>query len=545
VRPSPKIAVLIFLCSVVLLFLGMSSTPSVYDEGLTDTAAIRVAAGQLPHRDFYSVYGPAQFYVLAALFKLFGTSLLIERLYSLFIESLFVATVYWIASPFCRRSTTLALAIVACAWNFGIMGTAGSPLFPALLMNTLACAAILPVFTGNVSGLRLLVLGASAGLAFLFRYDTGAALFVILLVLIAAAFWFQPARTGSTRLLGLYLTYAAGFALVAGPPILFYLSRAGTQFFVHDIVVYPGKYYRAARGLPLPGITLKSLDNLEFYLPLFVFLAAWFLILRMAFQRFRRIPVEQPAQAAFGFLLTFTLLGTVMYFKGMVRAGIGQAFLAIIPSLFLVAWLYDRRHTLSPIFSRSARIFAAVSVLAVAWSCLHTAAHFYLHRDAIPFHLIASWRGTDPPNIQAWCRQRGPLTRGLCFVPDDDHIQAIEYLAAHTAPGDTLFVGLPQHQRIFINDNITYFGTDRLPATHWSHFDPDLQNRADIQAQIIREFSASPPAFVVEDSEFERSDEPNDSSKSSGVTLLDDYIHAHYGHPIVFGEMTLLRRSNP
>ena len=56
--------VLVFLCSFLILFFGMSRHPIVYDEGLILTAAMWVAAGQLPHRDFYANYGPAQFYLI-------------------------------------------------------------------------------------------------------------------------------------------------------------------------------------------------------------------------------------------------------------------------------------------------------------------------------------------------------------------------------------------------------------------------------------------------------------------------------------------------
>ena len=53
-------------------------------------AAMRVAAGQIPHRDFYAIYGPGQFYVLAGLFKLFGQTILIERIVDLIFRSLVV-----------------------------------------------------------------------------------------------------------------------------------------------------------------------------------------------------------------------------------------------------------------------------------------------------------------------------------------------------------------------------------------------------------------------------------------------------------------------
>ena len=84
---------------------------------------------------------------------------------------------------------------------------------------------------------------------------------------------------------------------------------------------------------------------------------------------------------------------------------------------------------------------------------------------------------------------------------------------------------MPRHDTIFANDNCTYFASQRMPATRWSEFDADLQNRYDIQVQMIHELETNAPPYVVLDSEFQDMHEPIESSRSSGVTLLDDYLH--------------------
>ena len=112
----------------------MSRHPIVYDEGLILTAAMRVAAGQIPHRDFYTNYGPAQFYLLAGLFKLFGESLLVERLFDLFLKALVVTSVYAIASCYSRRSIAVCTSIITVLWLFGLNGS-GSTIIPVSLLN--------------------------------------------------------------------------------------------------------------------------------------------------------------------------------------------------------------------------------------------------------------------------------------------------------------------------------------------------------------------------------------------------------------------------
>jgi hypothetical protein len=153
--------------------------------------------------------------------------------------------------------------------------------------------------------------------------------------------------------------------------------------------------------------------------------------------------------------------------------------------------------------------------------------------------------GKMPPRApyQSWCTTNTPVTRGLCFLMDEDHMQTVEFLIQHTKPADTLYVGIPQHDRIFMNDNLTYFATQRLPATKWSHFDPFLQNSVGTQQEMVAELDRNKPPYVVLDSEFDALHEPNGSSVHSGVHLLDDYIAHNYQWIKSFGKMRVLQRN--
>ena len=228
-----------------------------------------------------------------------------------------------------------------------------------------------------------------------------------------------------------------------------------------------------------------------------------------------------------------------MYLKGLVRVSPLQMYLATIPSLLLMAVLFQHRTE----FARPARFAVSslmgLSLLPAGWSALHE-----IRQDQL-WHYSMAQRvfRYSPRGIEtAWCGTRNAATRGFCFLPEDDRINAIEFIDSHTRPGQTLYCGLSHHDRVFANDNVIYFATQRLPATRWSHFDPDLQNSYDIQTQMVHELERNAPPYVVLDSEFELSREPNDSSKSSGVTLLDRYIHDEYEAGPTFGTMSIWKR---
>jgi hypothetical protein len=548
-RKTLRSALIVFGLSFLLLFLGMYRHAGVYDEGLALTAAMRVAAGQIPHRDFYANYGPAEFYILAGLFKVFGQSLLVERFYDLTVKALLMGSIYTILRSYSRRSIAICVSIVAFMWIYGLGSVPVTVMMPVSLLSLIASALILPIFLHPISIRRMLTAGAVAGLGGLFRYDIGLALFGIQACVIAVAICVRI--KGVTNRLVVFWSefwpYLLGFVIVVLPPALFYLSVAPLHDIVHDIITYPAQYYHRGRNLPFPRITLKGLDNIAVYLPIaIVGIATYVLFAHRSREQNDGILIketkrdEHPWQ---GFLITFGLLAFVMYFKGWVRMSPGQVFLSTIPSLLLLAGLFQRRSS----FPRPVSILIVwlmwLSIIASILFGLRETRLLYVQHASMPEKLLGTKRDTlDRP--ATWCNIRSPLTVGFCFSSDDDHIRAIEFIRDNTKPDQKLYVGLPRHDRIFINDNLLYFATERLPATKWSHFDPDLQNSYPIQVQMVRELEANTPPYIVLDSEFDADAlrEPNDASRSTGVTLLDDYVHGKYQQVENFGKLSIWKR---
>ena len=127
----------LFLCGFVFIFAAINRFASIYDEGLILTGAMRVARGDIPHRDFYANYGPAQFYVVALLFKLFGPLAMAERLWDFAIRAA-IATLSFAAVRSCCRPAAAFIAYIACLIWLGAAGSPGFPLFPALLFSLAA-----------------------------------------------------------------------------------------------------------------------------------------------------------------------------------------------------------------------------------------------------------------------------------------------------------------------------------------------------------------------------------------------------------------------
>jgi hypothetical protein len=543
---------LVFLVSYLVLFLGMIRHPGTFDEGIILTGTMRVGAKQIPHRDFYVLYGPAQFYILASLFKVFGKSILVERLFDLFGKASVVTTVYAIASVFCRRSIAALAATITLLWIFGLNQWPGSATTAVSLLSLISSALLLPVFEKKASSGRMIAIGALAGMAALFRYDTGVGLLGVHVCVIAVAICWQcqglvKRVRASASIVGPHIL---GFTLMTVPPLVYYLTVAPLRYLLHDMFDYPRKYYYRGRNLPFPGINIHSVENLGIYLPLVIAAVSIYVavsgLVRMS--RKDHAPTQGSLGPAnwYGLLVTFGFLTAALYLKGYVRVTLFQMYLAIIPSVLLLAVLLE--HRLS--FPRIARIgllcLAGLSFVAAASLDFHQAKELYLTHSSVPEYLLSIIRRNMPPEQAAWCSKGNPVTMGFCFLPDEDRTRTIEFITNHTGPNQPIYVGLIEHQKIFAADNILYFATLRLPATKWSELDPDLESRYDVQAQMVHELETNAAPYIVLDSEFEGINEPNDSSKSSGVTLLDDYIRSKYEQVEGYGIMSIWkRRSKP
>ncbi|MCZ7629567.1 MAG: hypothetical protein M5U19_11160 [Microthrixaceae bacterium] len=158
------------------------------EEGFMLVFPEQILEGAVPHRDFLHLYGPGSIYMLAAVYKLFGTSIYTERLVGFLQLSTVAYATWFLLRPFGRRIATsgavlgsvillMPLGYAAMAWNGAL----------ALGLASLAVAATAgrrPPGRGQRN--LLLAAGALSGMALLFRPDM-----ILAVGLGLGAWWFQ------------------------------------------------------------------------------------------------------------------------------------------------------------------------------------------------------------------------------------------------------------------------------------------------------------------------------------------------------------------
>ncbi|HVF70363.1 MAG TPA: hypothetical protein VM940_02035 [Chthoniobacterales bacterium] len=227
---------LVFLAAAINVFAiaAYKKSGAFQDEGIVLVYPELILKGALPYRDFETFYGPGNLYVLAAAYRLFGVSILVERM---------VGLSYYVA---------ILAAVFHFAGRWGMILGIGTSVMVGYLLLPLELGALawqgavafglwsLIVATSGLEPKRHFLAGLLAGLALLYRPDIGPAMIVSAGLLL----FFRPAKS-----VGLF---AAG-AAVGLIPLFVITSMAGLTNVLNNLFIYPVLHVNQGRKLPLFG----------------------------------------------------------------------------------------------------------------------------------------------------------------------------------------------------------------------------------------------------------------------------------------------------
>lgn len=543
----------VFSFSYVFLFMLMDTFVGVYDEGIILTGAMRVSEGDIPHRDFYLNYGPAQFYILSWLFEIFGQKVIVERMLDLFFRAGILIFIFLILVQNCTKKVTFTVSVVALLWLCAV-GNHGYPVYACLFFSLFSSYLTLKALNQNFANKYLITSGILTGITAWFRYDVGFFLCVSTLISIAITQYSKNERAEFNQLVKKLFYYALASATPVVILLVWYLKVSAFNDFIHDIITFPIENYAKTRELPFPRPLEISTGAI--YFPPAITLA--FLIFNFKEKiHFHHQSTSKNQLAIFQnheikVLWVFTLLTLFFYLKGIVRVSTEHMQLALIPSLivlgimlngllakdnwfklfvvtlFAITTLSATSYTLKKVFKKNKLENIVISNLSLIGEKQKPRREY----SQLSVHHSESENKKINLNLNA-----------LFQTKEQFRQQAIDFIISRTKPNSRIFLGLHRHDIVFANDVSAYFQTNRLPATKWHQFDPGLQNSSNIQQDIINDLQKNKPVYVWLDSSWSARHEPNESSLSSGVYLLDGYIKQNYHMIKSFEKIEILERN--
>ncbi len=499
-----------------------------YDAGIAAYGAVRVGAGFVPYADMYDLHGPAPYYLRALLFYLFGPSIQVMNTEFLTLSAVYVATAYWALRGSSSRGISLMLAALAA--SLAVIFTVQFGIAYIALLVAVGCVV------RYAHALRtgwLVATGMAIGICGAARWDFGVyglASFGLALVFLPsmyrAAGTAVPGSTGrasqSRRLAVLFL--AAGITAV--PFYLVPLVRDPAALFRSiglAVAVFP---YRTLPWPPLPSVrdVLHARMTFGQYLDRSVFIFP-------AYAAFVLIPVnllstvialkvgrgQRPSAALFMHTSITSLLGLCLLRYGSSRADLGHLLPmtgVLLLSVPLPLWCLRQLRLRESMPSTLLRHAVAGLLLSMV-----------LPSGLLGVQVILQhWSQPQQPRTL----QSAPIS-SMTASSDDARLYnaVVAAVQRYTDPGDFIFSGDLHHDELSENDVLLYFASGRHAGVRDYSFDPGATTRLDTQARMVADLQRNHVQLVVlRDWGFPM--EANKSRQSSGVTVLDDYIDAHY-----------------
>jgi hypothetical protein len=513
-------------CGFVLLGLGGPVNP--YDEGFILYGADRVTHGDVPYRDFWSIYPPGQFWLNAAAFELVGPSVLVARLADGGVRVALLLTIYLFARAIVGPRAALVPWAIAAVW-IATLGFYGYPIVGAMAA---VLASAWCIATGVLGGHRprLLAGGVLLGIGAIWRHDVAAYAAVATLVSVVLA---GVTRVGERRMSWRDLVIVgAGAATPVVMASAYLLLAVPAPLLWQQLFDFPATTQRWARHQPPPGLipplnletpraTLWLLFNWgRFYALLVVVVGT----LTWAAVRLPRAALHAPERTRAWLIAFAALLGASLLPQATGRY---DSYQHAFPASMLAA--IAGTGVAVAVWSAQSGRFLRTAVLA-------TAAAVVVAYGAAPIYSARAWVA----RYQPWhCRSH--LDRAGCLDVPADLTQAVDAVRACTHPGEPIFVGNDRHDQIYRNDMMLYFLADRPAPTQYQELYPGLATTRPVQATIIRGIQERGVRVVVT---WDRplSIERNGSSESSGVTDLDQFVRAAFRPEVRFGDYTVWSR---
>lgn len=503
--------IVLFVGSIMYNFYLLKFPVNFYDEGIILTGADRVLKGHLPYLDFWSMYPPGQYFTLALLFKLFGTSILTERVYDIVIRSMISPFVYVFI-----KKLGLSNAIAIAGWSIALiyLGTFGFPaypIYPAILLIFFGVYFVVHYMETNQSQ-HLIYAGIFTTAGALFRHDlAGMAAMSVLLTLIVRHV------AGRETCFHPSMSFIFGILLTGLPVSIYLASVIGMPLVVDQLLLTPAEIMPKYRWLPYP--TSLSFNSIQFYVYPFTLFAGFFASLFFIFR------LRSQSRLSYGMFL-LSLVGILFLNQARIRSDSIHLLPAVLlsamigPILFYVLYKSLTQNIITQLGSVCGYLLLAMIIVPLAKPIYHK------------LHSIDSGYFTFSKNSY----------RLGCAEVSTDLQDLVLFLKKSTNEDDAIYVGVENHDRFIANDVIIYFLTDRPYATKYHELHPGVTNTLAIQNDIIQDIeNASVSTMVLAPRYW---NEPNATRVDANIDCLDNYIREKYKFTQKFGKYEVWTRKS-
>lgn len=511
------------LFGILFLLIAFNYDFNIYDEGVGFFGAERLAAGELPYKDFWTMYSPGIYYLYALVMTIFGWTLITGRI----VNIIMIFAIALLSKIVINKIKTIPLnwiPFLVITIFYGTVPQSGRAIVPAILLMILSLF-FLQNYILNRTNKHLIFAGISTGIIFFFRYDFGVYLFAATLITLLYIKINDRKNESESKLNNkLILWYCSSFLLVISCISLFYIFSVPFYLLESQILDLPFSIFPQYRSIPMPKPIFVAEGNLSLFVKRLVFTLwetiSFFSPFVIYLYVIIKLFINKTIAAEYRYLLfLISVFGLFIYGQASVRSDVEHAFPTIFLSFILLVVYYQLKPTRKKIVLISLFFLIFIS-FPIVKKVQQVTADF-----SSKVYKMKTSRASGITTDYYWGQQTD---------------QAVDYLRNHTVESDKIFVGSSRHDKIILNNVMFYFLSGRKSCTKYHELHPGVTTTLKVQTEIVSEIEKSKTRYAVL---FVESDfiEPNKSSISSGVTILDDYLKSHFTEEAKFGRYVILR----
>jgi hypothetical protein len=519
-QASWRATVLVALAAAALF----ATTVTSFDARVTDLAARRVLDGQIPYRDFWSMYAPGSYTVLAAAFAIFGRELIVSNILGVLVSAASVAAYHRVVMRVAPPGFATIPALVVAVAFWGANYHSGFTSYPPVSLLIWLAAISVERFTRSGRPRDLVAIGACLSVAVLFKHDVAA----YACLAAAAALLMTPVSPLSHRVRAVAVI-AAMVAGVAGLAVALLVRVGAGPDMLEDLIRFPLTDFRHVRPEYFPlfphvkgsafemvrELLAWALCNLPSYAAAVGVFALW--KHRRALDRGRLS------------LVVFSLTAFPLFWSAAhVQLNTHVITLTALGTLLGVSGLFA-----SPVSPVRVRHFTPLMIaIATAWGAVHVAESGA--KFALSLAQGREWVGLPhlggiavPPANAGWMR-------GLAAA-----MREIE------PPGAPLLMLANRNDVVVFAEGVPYWLSDRPMATRHHELHPGVTDTEPVQRRMVADLQRGRLPVLVREHRFD--DNVLESIKAQflehvpvGAHLLDEWVAQRYGSMRWFGSYELM-----
>lgn len=502
-----------------------------YDDGVLLYGAERVLAGDIPYKDFWFIYTPGNIYLLALIFKIFGPSIMVERILNTLICFFIVVVTFLMARKIIKNTVALIITIFLatfCVWFNGLYANQNIPILLSLISGFYFLNYI-----KSYQKLYLIIAGLFIGITTVFRQDIGLYTFIAVSIALMA-FEYQKSKASLSSIGGIINSFKIWFIVLGStliiiiPLFIYFMMIVPLQDLFIQFVIYPTEIYPLYFSLPYPLPT--SINNLitMYFPPLILAITSIWVVFKIK----NRLITKMEWMVIF-----ILLLGLISMNSLRVMAIAHHMHLTMITSIILFSFFFSEYVRINKIISRFRKLEKGNQSINIFFTIFSILVIFGITFFSI--HMVDDKISKNSLSLET--------VKGsgiMIYSDDNDFKDTVEYVRENVPPNEKIFVGTSRHDIMIYNQVMLYFLSDRKSATRYSDMIPGVVTTRNVQDEIVGELKDNDVKYFIlfDFKKIPKSKSNPEKYESSGVTVLDEYIKNNYNPIKTIGNYTIYKR---